>query len=563
MSFYKYLDKIKQDHKKAVKIEWLNPDETVNFEFTNALYNIDVNVDVNYQNGCRRTCTLTLNNDRNRFPINFNSIWIGQKFKVWMGIYLDDETPYLFPQGVFYVSNPSEAYNPSTRTITINGVDKWAYLDGSLFGNLPGTYQTNVGVNLYDAIRELLLLPQDNSLYNKENITKKNITDFFRVNNGEDDYSFDWDKNDDTALLFDRQIDSGYHTASTTFVAYRKTNFSFEISYFINSYNMGSKEDRFDVYINDVVKLTITESEVLNNKVILKYSCFLDPGDQIRFKFIGLSDGSGYGECSIYDMKANVISTNQIDPIPPLLSSYYANKTASIPKWNEEENTYINEIVSVLDCPYTAIVERGQTYADVLLEYATILCASIYYDVNGRLVLEPIVDTSDDITDTNKEILWDYTIDEKTFLGLSQTYNFDKVYNDFIVLGNIVNGYQFKGRVQNLNPLSNTSVQRIGLRTKPPKEDNQYVSDEQCIELAKYDAKIDTILQKSGNISSITLYHLDVNKLVTVSTPNNSMSKELFLITGFSLSSSGTMSVNVTSINILKDFSVVEADVYE
>ena len=137
------------------------------------------------------------------------------------------------------------------------------------------------------------------------------------------------------------------------------------------------------------------------------------------------------------------------------------------------------------------------------------------------------------------------------------------MYNDIIVLGNVVNGYQFKGRVQNRNPMSNTCVQRIGLKTKEPIEDNQYVSDEQCIELAKYHAKTDTILQKSGNISSITLFHLDVNKLVTISTPNNNMCKELFLITGFSLSTSGTMNLNVTSVNILKDFSVVEVGINE
>ena len=186
-----------------------------------------------------------------------------------------------------------------------------------------------------------------------------------------------------------------------------------------------------------------------------------------------------------------------------------------------------------------------------------------YYDVNGRLVLEPMTDTAEDITDTNKEILWHYTIDEKTLLGLTQKHDFEKIHNDFIVLGNIVNGYQFKGRVQNRNLLSNTCVQKIGLKTKEPIENNQYYSDEQCKELAIYYAKIDTILQKSGDISSTPLYHLDVNKLVTVSTPNNNMSKELFLITGYTLNSSNSMSISITSVNVLKDFSVVEADVYE
>ena len=120
-----------------------------------------------------------------------------------------------------------------------------------------------------------------------------------------------------------------------------------------------------------------------------------------------------------------------------------------------------------------------------------------------------------------------------------------------------------KARVQNRNLLSNTCVQKIGLKTKEPIEDNKYYSDTQCKELAIYYAKVDTILQKSGDIDSTVLYHLDVNKLISVSTPNNHMSKELFLITGFSIGSSNTMSVNVTSVNILNDFSVVEVDVYE
>lgn len=408
--FEKYINKLKrEDFRVAVKVEWLNPDETVKFEFTDSLYDINVEVSVNYEKGSRRSCTITLNNDRNKFPIDFNNIWIGSKFKLWMGIYLDEKTPYYLPQGVFYVSNPTEVYNPSTRTIKIDGVDKWAYLDGTLFGKLSGIYQTNIGVNLYVAIRELLKLS--------------------------------------------------------------------------------------------------------------------------RYK---------------NDFSATKDLTEMIDPIPPLLSTHYIGYKDS--SGNE-----------VLLCPYTAKVERGKTFADVLLEYANILCANIYYDVNGRLILEPIIDTSDDITDTNKEILWHYTVDEKTFLGLTQTHNFTAVHNDFMVLGNVVNGKQFKGRVQNRNPMSNTCVQRIGLRTKEPIEDNQYSSDAQCCELAKYHAKIDTIMQKSGEIASVYMCHLDVNKLVMVSTPNNNMSRELFLITGFTISTSGTMSLSVTSVNVLKDFVVVDA----
>lgn len=426
MSFERYLTVIKEDFRSAIKVEWLNPDESVNFEFTNALYNIDVGLNVNYTNGSRRSCTLTLNNDRNAFPVDFDNIWIGQKFKLWMGIYLDEKTPYYFPQGVFYITNPSDVYNPNTRTVTINGADKWAYLDGTLFGRLSGTYQTSIDTDLYFATRGLL-----------------------RLSRFKDDFS-----------------------------------------------GTDNKEE-------------------------------------------------------------------MVDPAAPLLSPAFKDKTTELVAIDKDTGEKITTTKYIWECPYTAVIERGGTLADVLLEYATILCANIYYDVNGRLVLEPMIDTAEDITDTNKEIIWHYTVDEKTFLGLTQNHEFEKIHNDFIVLGNVVNGYQFKGRVQNRNPMSDTCVQKIGLRTRELYEDNQYYSDEQCVELAKYYAKTDTILQKSGDISSVTLYHLDVNKLVAVSTPNNNMSKELFLITGFSMSASGEMTLNVSSINILQDFSVVEADIYE
>ena len=414
-----------------------------------------MDLSVNYQNGSRRTCTLTLNNDRNKFPINFNNIWFGQKFKLWMGIYIDKKTPYYFPQGVFYVSNPNEVYQPSTRTIKINGVDKWAFLDGTLYGKLHGTYQTNINNDLFAATRNLLRLSRfDNSFNETDDITK--------------------------------MIDP--------------------ISPFISP------------------ALLNKTTYVLNNSYIY---------DNTKIYYSYDKNNNSYKEYS------------------------YTDST-----WYSIYNTLYTK-VEVWKCPYTAKVERGKTYADVLLEYATILCAHIYYDVNGRLVIEPMIDTADNITDTDKEILWHYTVEEKTFLGLTQTYNFDKVYNDIIVLGNITNGYQFKARVQNRNLMSDTCVQKIGLKTKEPFEDNQYYSDDQCRELALYYAKVDTILQKSGGIASTPLYHLDVNKIVSVSTPNNNMSKELFLITGFSLNSSDTMSVNVTSVNVLKDFSVVEVDTYE
>ena len=538
MSFQKYLNTVSGNFRRAVKVEWLNSDETVNFEFTNALYDINVDLSVNYQNGSRRTCTLTLNNDRNKFPINFNNIWFGQKFKLWMGVYIDNNTPYLLPQGVFYVSNPNEAYQPSTRTIKINGVDKWAFLDGTLHGKLSGTYQTGINTDLYDATRQLLSISYRH--LPSQLISSSNIEDYFEKTDG--DYYFEYVE--DENMFQATNLKAGLSTAITTLTA--KTDMLVRFKY---KYSFTSS---FGALTVKICEKTISDMVYGTKKEETVSETYVKKGDKIVFKLDKKRSDGSLSSGGFFDMFVN-ISPTLIDPIPPFISPEFLNKTTLVE----------GKEVNVWKCPYTAKVERGKTYADVLLEYATILCAHIYYDVNGRLVIEPMIDTADDITDTNKEVVWHFTIEEKQLLGLNTAYNFDKVHNDIIVLGNIVNGYQFKARVQNRNLMSDTCVQKIGLKTKDPIEDNQYYSDDQCKELAIYHAKIDTILQKSGNISSTPLYHLDVNKLVTVSTPNNNMSKELFLVTGYTLNSSNSMSVNVTSVNILKDFSVVEADVYE
>ena len=537
MNFEKYLHLISGNYKKAVKVEWLNPDESVNFEFTNAIYDINVDLSVNYQNGSRRTCTITLNNDRNKFPINFNNIWIGQKFKLWMGIYLDEKTPYYFPQGVFYISNPNEVYEPITRTIKINGVDKWAFLDGTLGGKLSGVYVTNIGVNLFEATKELLLLPTWTGGVARD------------LRNSDFDEYFDTTKTSSAGSLTVTRENSYIKISSQSLVQDHTFNITFKkhgiLSFDVETHRGSSSSNPTKISLNlsniSIFDHKYTSSSVTNKINVIKKHVY--KGDVLSCKFTPTSSND-------YVQFSNFVFTivDCVDPIPPLMSKIYETKK------DDSGN-------AVIKCPYTMKTERGKTYADVLLEYATILCAHVYYDTNGRLTIEPMINNADDITDTDKEVMWHYTVDEKTFLGLTQTYNFDKVYNDIIVLGNIVEGKQFKARVQNQNLMSDTCVQKIGLKTKEPFEDNQYYSDEQCKELAMYYAKVDTILQKSGDISSTPLYHLDVNKLVAVSTPNNNMSKELFLINGYTLNSSNTMSVNVTSVNVLKDFSVVEADI--
>ena len=229
--------------------------------------------------------------------------------------------------------------------------------------------------------------------------------------------------------------------------------------------------------------------------------------------------------------------TNAVDPIMPNLSSYYLTKT-----YKDGETTY-----NAIDTPYEIRMEYGKTYADILLEFATILGAYIYYDVDGRLTIEP---TQDDIVDSSKPILWTFTPNEQEFLSEDSSHDFGTFYNDIIVIGYTTNGKQAKGRAQNKNTASPTSIPIVGIKTYPPYEDAAYYTDEQCNELAEYYLKRQTIKQRSVQISSAPMFHLRENRLIECVRPYT-MEKEALLISGYDLpiGTTGTMSITATSVN--------------
>lgn len=161
--YYEYLEQIKKNHISITKLEWLNPDGTVAFDISQDVIQ-DGTLSVTYQNGMRRTADITINNWDNIYDVNVNKIWFGQQIRLSCGLILPDGYEYYLPQGVFYVSNPISYIAPTQKTIKLNLVDKWAYLDGTLFGKIEGIYQLNVGDNLFTAIEQILRKDRGNGL---------------------------------------------------------------------------------------------------------------------------------------------------------------------------------------------------------------------------------------------------------------------------------------------------------------------------------------------------------------------------------------------------------------
>ena len=400
--YSEYLYTLKTNYRPAIKIEWMNNDGSSYGEITNSYVDMSGTVSVSMENGTRRTADIELDNSNGEFSVDIYNLWYGKMVKLWMGVYLSDGSPYYFPQGVFYVNSVEESNTPLQRTVSLHLIDKWCFLDGTMWGNLDGIYIVPIGSNIYDVLTKLL------------------------------------------------------------------------------------KTSRFT-------------------------------GENVD--------------------EAGEPQTNAVDPITPNLSSYYLTKT-----YKDGETTY-----NAIDTPYEIRMEYGKTYADILLEFATILGAYIYYDVDGRLTIEP---TQDDIVDSSKPILWTFTPNEQEFLSEDSSHDFGTFYNDIIVIGYTTNGKQAKGRAQNKNTASPTSIPIVGIKTYQPYEDATYYTDEQCNELAEYYLKRQTIKQRSVQISSAPMFHLRENRLVECVRPYT-MEKEALLISGYDLpiGTTGTMSITATSVN--------------
>lgn len=114
----------------------------------------------NYQQGVRRSISLTFIDTEGRFLPNSNSnlVWANKKFKVFSGLYdVNTGETYWFSQGVYYYSDVTSQRTGSDRLTTINGVDKFGKFGSELgYNQLEATYLIPAGTKVYDAVCGIL-----------------------------------------------------------------------------------------------------------------------------------------------------------------------------------------------------------------------------------------------------------------------------------------------------------------------------------------------------------------------------------------------------------------------
>lgn len=166
-----YLDSLRKPFQKLVRLRFLNPDGSTAFVLDNDPLNrmataflSSGELRCNLQNGQRRTASVTLSNVGQQFDYSINSLWFGQEVALDEGMILPNGEEIYFQEGIFLLETPQDELRPEERTITYNLVDKWANLDGTLFGNLESTYEVPLGTNVFQSITALLSEDKGNGI---------------------------------------------------------------------------------------------------------------------------------------------------------------------------------------------------------------------------------------------------------------------------------------------------------------------------------------------------------------------------------------------------------------
>ena len=170
-TFTEYLNALKNPFIKTCRLRFLQPDGTTAFALDNnylkarnRTFIADGSLTVNLQNGQRRTASVTLDNANAEYDYAYNKLWFGQEIALDEGLVLPSGEVYYIQQGVFLLMNPKEDVMPNGRTVKYELTDKWANLDGTLYGILDSDYTITAGNDIFTAIASLLTQNKGNGI---------------------------------------------------------------------------------------------------------------------------------------------------------------------------------------------------------------------------------------------------------------------------------------------------------------------------------------------------------------------------------------------------------------
>jgi len=235
------------------------------------------------------------------------------------------------------------------------------------------------------------------------------------------------------------------------------------------------------------------------------------------------------------------VGTNVNNSIRTLLTTFNDNSTPILGLTN---STF----------PFDVMMNRGAQIGDLFKKIAYFSARNIYYDEEGRFTF------LDDVEDDSKGSEWDfnYGTDLYSLLSLSVENKFDKVRNVVKVIGTNVSGALPEYTAENTDSTSGTDINRIGRRVYDPIVESDIISTvSECEKLAKFILKRVKVLASEMNVTVIPLFHLDVDKVVTITEPHMKYQQKRVLINSMTigLGVHDTMSLTVVDTDEV-DFTI-------
>lgn len=161
------IDKLTKILKRPVvypryRISVLNPDETIDYIIPNEDIPIGgISFTENYQQGQRKSISLTLINVNKKYTPSVNKIWFNTRFRFDMGLQINSDQILWFAKGVYVLSDVSLTNANSNKTITYQLKDKFSIFEDKS-GTLDAAYEIPVGDDALGVINGILNFDQGN-----------------------------------------------------------------------------------------------------------------------------------------------------------------------------------------------------------------------------------------------------------------------------------------------------------------------------------------------------------------------------------------------------------------
>ena len=198
--------------------------------------------------------------------------------------------------------------------------------------------------------------------------------------------------------------------------------------------------------------------------------------------------------------------------------------------------------------PYNISKTPETTIGELLLELSDIISCDIFYNDTGNLVLEAGSDTNLYIY---KATLWELS-DDDVFDYPTQEVDFSKAINRVYVVGSIENGYQHKAKLDNTNAESQNNVHMTDVNSLYI-EDTNLISDELCMDRAKYEMKKQGILTKKINIKTTFIPNLLPNNVVSYTNKRFGIKNERYIMSSIDFDLTDSKCIMSVSMSNLKE----------